>query len=82
MCRYNHIHVAEVLAAKAVETLPLIPDTLRHVAEVLAAKAVETFFRLRACPVTRSVAEVLAAKAVETMKNPAEATRNSMSQRY
>ena len=42
MCRYNHIHVAEVLAAKAVETLPLIPDTLRHVAEVLAAKAVET----------------------------------------
>ena len=75
--------VAEVLAAKAVETrIHRRRDFRKSVAEVLAAKAVETFFRLRACPVTRSVAEVLAAKAVETMKNPAEATRNSMSQRY
>ena len=59
--------VAEVLAAKAVEThLPPRIPFFAAVAEVLAAKAVETD-TLPLIPDTLDVAEVLAAKAVETL---------------
>ena len=64
--------VAEVLAAKAVETnCSILVSFTNSVAEVLAAKAVETC--LIALTTTRlSVAEVLAAKAVETINKNTE----------
>ena len=58
--------VAEVLAAKAVETrIHRRRDFRKSVAEVLAAKAVETTICSQS-RVDSTVAEVLAAKAVET----------------
>ena len=60
--------VAEVLAAKAVETrIHRRRDFRKSVAEVLAAKAVETFKSRETTDAAAFVAEVLAAKAVETL---------------
>ena len=71
------ILVAEVLAAKAVETFTSnCQRAYNTVAEVLAAKAVETIL-LTSCKqsVNAGVAEVLAAKAVETWLLPKQLLR-------
>ena len=75
--------VAEVLAAKAVETRLQFLTPLHYlVAEVLAAKAVETFFNAAEIKPAPSVAEVLAAKAVETSDEKSHSICLIKSQRY
>ena len=72
---FDELHeneVAEVLAAKAVETVVFysVSSLCANVAEVLAAKAVETLATIDFYTRRASVAEVLAAKAVETFARP------------
>ena len=79
----HKVSVAEVLAAKAVETVKVIFNIfISSVAEVLAAKAVETYMPSPDSAHGDMVAEVLAAKAVETLKYSKNRSHCPVSQRY